>query len=353
MTQQWNPTGGRFDVEPLENINEVADLPDLAQLDEAQIYSIRSGNFAPDYIVPWAWDSSAGEYQEWRSTVDGRVIRDIPDTDADQIYEFDGHEIHVFESDGYVDANSQTEADILLVGGGGGGGWNAGGGGGAGGLVYYEEYTIPEGQTDVTVGDGGLGGYNEDTRENYRSGTQGENSEFDTLTAIGGGPGQGGSPVDGAVNADGGSSGASSQNTDPSSNDALQPGTNSGATLDEGQEGSTTQGGDEGSGGGGAGESGSGASGGNGGDGGAGIDMSDEFDTIIGEDGWFAGGGGGGADSTPGSGGVGGGADGSDDSNESDGPIENTGGGGGGADDGTNFEGTKGADGIVAIKFEL
>ena len=77
MTQQWNPTGGRFDVEPLENINEVADLPDLAQLDEAQIYSIRSGEFAPDYIVPWAWDSTEGEYQEWRSTVDGQVISDI------------------------------------------------------------------------------------------------------------------------------------------------------------------------------------------------------------------------------------------------------------------------------------
>ena len=79
MTQQWKPTGGRFDVEPLENINEVADLPDLAQLDEAQIYSIRSGEFAPDYVVPWAWDATAEEYQEWRSTVDGQAIRDIPD----------------------------------------------------------------------------------------------------------------------------------------------------------------------------------------------------------------------------------------------------------------------------------
>ena len=80
MTQQWNPTGGGFDVEPLENINEVADLPDLAQLDEAQIYSIRSGEFAPDYVVPWDWDATAEEYQEWRSTVDGQVIRDIPDS---------------------------------------------------------------------------------------------------------------------------------------------------------------------------------------------------------------------------------------------------------------------------------
>ena len=78
MTQQWNPSGGGFDVEPLENINEVADLPDLAQLDEAQIYSLRSGNFAPDYVVPWAWDASTEEYQEWRSTVDGQAISDIP-----------------------------------------------------------------------------------------------------------------------------------------------------------------------------------------------------------------------------------------------------------------------------------
>ena len=80
MTQQWNPTGGGFDVEPLENINEFADLPDLAQFNEAQIYSIRSGEFAPDYVVPWAWDSSAGEYQEWRSVVDGHHYYESPFT---------------------------------------------------------------------------------------------------------------------------------------------------------------------------------------------------------------------------------------------------------------------------------
>ena len=105
MTQQWNPTGGRFDVEPLENINGVADLPDLAQLDEAQIYSIRSGDFAPDYVVPWAWDSTEGEYQEWRSTVDGQVIRDTPDSAIHQ-YRFDeGSGETAFDSIGSVDAS--------------------------------------------------------------------------------------------------------------------------------------------------------------------------------------------------------------------------------------------------------
>ena len=94
MTQQWKPTGGRFDVEQLENINEVADLPDVTQLDEAQIYSIRSGEFAPDYVVPWDWDATAEEYQEWRSTVDGQVILDIPDSvlnpDPNDLDHFDG-----------------------------------------------------------------------------------------------------------------------------------------------------------------------------------------------------------------------------------------------------------------------
>ena len=111
MTQQWNPTGGRFDVEPLENINEVADLPDLAQLDEAQIYSIRSGNFAPDYVVPWAWDASTEEYQEWRSTVDGQVIRDIPDSAIHQL-KLDEDSSTFADSIGSEDATNQGTSRV-------------------------------------------------------------------------------------------------------------------------------------------------------------------------------------------------------------------------------------------------
>ena len=112
MTQQWKPTGGRFDVEPLENINEVADLPDLAQLDEAQIYSIRSGNFAPDYVVPWAWDSAEGEYQEWRSTVDGQAIIDIPDSVVAE-KEIHSYPVTEFTESSWPDAIGESNIDTI------------------------------------------------------------------------------------------------------------------------------------------------------------------------------------------------------------------------------------------------
>jgi len=80
-----------------------------------------------------------------------------------------------------------TSVKVLVVAGGGGGGGNdttgEGGGGGAGGFIYNATYTvIPEAELTVTVGDGGAGA-------SSGQGTNGSNSVFDILTAIGGGGG--------------------------------------------------------------------------------------------------------------------------------------------------------------------
>jgi hypothetical protein len=85
-----------------------------------------------------------------------------------------------------------TSVEYLVVAGGGGGGNgydNAGGGGGAGGMVLTGTINVTPGQSyTITVGDGGIGGAN--ARAN-NAGTDGENSVFGSITALGGGKGQG------------------------------------------------------------------------------------------------------------------------------------------------------------------
>jgi hypothetical protein len=85
-----------------------------------------------------------------------------------------------------------TSVEYLVVAGGGGAGNgfdNAGGGGGAGGMVLTGTINVTPGQSyTITVGDGGIGGDN--ARAN-NAGTDGENSVFGSITALGGGRGQG------------------------------------------------------------------------------------------------------------------------------------------------------------------
>jgi hypothetical protein len=85
-----------------------------------------------------------------------------------------------------------TTVEYLVVAGGGGAGNgfdNAGGGGGAGGMVLTGIINVTPGQSyTITVGDGGIGGAN--ARVN-NAGTDGENSVFGSITALGGGRGQG------------------------------------------------------------------------------------------------------------------------------------------------------------------
>ena len=85
---------------------------------------------------------------------------------------------------------------VLVVAGGGGGGMDIGGGGGGGGVVYNSSYTATSGSIiNVTVGNGGSGAPAGGTsgqpgsHQFTVSATQGGNSVFGSITAIGGGYG--------------------------------------------------------------------------------------------------------------------------------------------------------------------
>ena len=105
-----------------------------------------------------------------------------------------------------ADVNSYTigilpPVEVLVVAGGGGGGMDMGGGGGGGGVIYSNSYSITSvTPITVTVGAGGWGapagggGYRGDgagPQPNFHqftiSATNGGNSVFGSLTAIGGG----------------------------------------------------------------------------------------------------------------------------------------------------------------------
>jgi hypothetical protein len=88
-----------------------------------------------------------------------------------------------------AEANSYgpIKAEVLIVAGGGGGGSDMGGGGGGGGVIYNSSYTVTRGSTiTVTVGNGGAGAV---AGVGQARGTNGDNSVFGSLTAIGGGGG--------------------------------------------------------------------------------------------------------------------------------------------------------------------
>ena len=92
----------------------------------------------------------------------------------------------------WVAPTGVTAIEYLVVAGGGGGGNgydNAGGGGGGAGMVLTGTLSVTPGNSyAITVGDGGEGGAN--TRTN-NAGSPGDNSVLDTITALGGGAGQG------------------------------------------------------------------------------------------------------------------------------------------------------------------
>ena len=89
---------------------------------------------------------------------------------------------------------SLSVVQVLVVAGGGGGGMDMGGGGGGGGVIYSSSHIIiPDSAITVTVGNGGAGAPAGGTNGQPSfhqftiSATQGGNSVFGSLTAIGGG----------------------------------------------------------------------------------------------------------------------------------------------------------------------
>lgn len=237
-----------------------------------------------------------------------------------------------------------TSVDVLVVGGGGGGGRRHGAGGGAGGLIFEENYEVNSGENiNISVGQGGVGATGTGAQA-----TNGENSSFNNLIAIGGGAG---GQWDNFRNGlDGGSGGGSSSLH--ISNGVVGQGNNGGA-------GATASSPYNWGGGGGAGEPGGSATSEAHGSGGDGLYYGNIYGNEYGEDGWFAGGGGGGGHNPNalyrGLGGMGGGGNGGTPNTQENGAngLINTGGGGGGASTtsgGSNIGGN-GGSGIVLIRY--
>ena len=86
-----------------------------------------------------------------------------------------------------------TSVEYLVVGGGGGSGGGfdtGGGGGGGGGMVLTGSYSVTAGNTyTIIVGDGGAGGISIRNPVSETNGSSGQNSEFDSIVALGGGGG--------------------------------------------------------------------------------------------------------------------------------------------------------------------
>lgn len=135
------------------------------------------------------------------------------------------YNIHIFKESGTFTPAFTGNVEVLVVAGGGGGGMDMGGGGGGGGVIYNTAYAVTAGiPIAVTVGRGGYGapaanGYRTDGTGPQPGGhqytipaTNGENSVFGSLTAVGGGFGgssyRGHTP--GIAGGSGGSGGGSS-----------------------------------------------------------------------------------------------------------------------------------------------
>jgi hypothetical protein len=229
-----------------------------------------------------------------------------------------GRTIHTFLTSGTFDCTGGASgaAEVLVVGGGGGGGMAGAptGGGGGGGYQYDGSHLIGAQSYAVSVGTGGAVAVDQDHR-----GSNGGNSVFDTITAIGGGGG--GSRNGETPGADGGSGGGKGGG-----------GAGTGGTGTQGHNGGTS-GSFAGGGGGGCGAAGTDGANGVGGNGGNGC-VNTISDTTV----TYAGGGAGAGGTTNGSPGTGGGGDGI--MNGTDG----LGGGGGAA-------GGSGGSGVVIISY--
>ena len=127
----------------------------------------------------------------------GNLEKEIPLTQVDGAYT-----IHTFLTSGTITTSAKIDCEVLLVAGGAGG---ASGGGGAGGVLYSAHLTLPAGTYNITIGDGGEGG---DGYTGSAVPTNGGDTVFFTLTAIGGGHGgynfSNAQPIDGVAGGSGG-----------------------------------------------------------------------------------------------------------------------------------------------------
>lgn len=276
---------------------------------------ITSNLFAGTLEMDWMEYSSDGNAQA------AYVSNDAYGNTGGTITTYGLYTIHTFTSSGTFTPVKAGNVTVLVVAGGGGGGSFYGAGGGAGGLVYNAAYAVTATGLTVTIGGGGAGAA---VGSPGADGNNGQNSVFDTMTAIGGGGG-GHQQV---VGKNGGSGGGGGDNGSGYAGGSTTQGDSGGGTGfgTAGGTSTTTSGG-----GGGAGGAGGSPNGG------IGKDYSAIFGTGVGVSGWFAGGGGAWNTGTASSGGGAYGANG----------TANTG-GGGGAWNGTTTG--NGGSGIVIIR---
>ena len=263
---------------------------------------------------------------------------------------------HAFTSSGTFIPSQAISADVLCVAGGGGGGGDMAGGGGAGGLLYQAGKSLTAKSYPVIVGAGGTGGITDGSSTGVLA-TNGSDSVFGAMTAIGGGAGRNsGTAISGGSGGGSARAGAGGSATQGNSDGATGYGYGGGTSSEQG-----SGGGGAGAAGGNGGAAGSGA----GGAGGIGFRNSVidamGFATGTGEvsssNYYFAGGGGGSARNTAGAagaGGLGGGGAGTKASAAATSGTRNTGGGGGGgSENGSIRYGGAGGSGIVIIRYAL
>ena len=116
------------------------------------------------------------------------------------------YRVHTFTGSATLTVVTGGTVEALVVAGGGGGGGSTAGGGGGGGVLYNSGLSVSGGTAyPVTVGAGGAGSRKAD--DGVPNNTNGENSVFSTLTAIGGGYGFSGKASAGSRVANSGGSG--------------------------------------------------------------------------------------------------------------------------------------------------
>ena len=314
-----------------------------------------------------------------------------------------GYRYLIYTAPGYLNVNRGGSVDLLLVGGGGGGGQGefappsthySGGGGGAGGYFQDFNFTLPIGEYDISIGDGGAvaskptGGQSGINR-NGSPGTPSYISGPGITTIIAYGGGGGGGSYDfynpppttyiAGNGSDGGSGGGCSA-TPPGvvfgqGNRTTASAPTTGSPIPAYLQGSGAVqgypgfGGDhpflQSGGGGGAGAAGVGGPYHNGGDGRAAWTNDDGIPPSYGTPGptpgrWFAGGGGGtqpflAPNENGGAGGGGKGADGNPSLTQSAtaGTTNTGGGGGGGHSDPATYTAAAGGPGIVIIRYRI
>jgi len=286
--------------------------------------------------VSQQYGATRGRFQSYQAYANGGTVTTITQNGVN-------YRVHTFTSSGTLSVTQSGSVEVLVVAGGGGGGNNHAGGGGAGGYIYRDGYQINDGSTiTVTVGAGGASPV-----LNSDPVTNGNNSVFGTLTAIGGGGG--GSRNDSSNNSPGnnggsGGGGGGSQDIYPGNH---VPGNGTSGQGNNGGYGINILGG----GGGGASAVGTiGAYNSTGGNGGNGIQFN-----LNGTSTYYAGGGGGGYNPVygGGNGGLGGGGNGGilQFDQGTPGTVNTGGGGGGGGAGGT--QGSIGGSGIVLVRYPI